>query len=139
MAWKKKDRFLDGSSDDDDDANTSVNPDKPKKRKPEKVNRWGKAEDRRFQELVADGTIKLKKTESLERIDKIGEKYFGGRTVRSFRNHYRGIVAKLRLEKKLAGGRRRIVGKTAQSYYFFWRRNSYLISPAFSCCENRRI
>jgi hypothetical protein len=72
MAWKKKDRFLDGSSDNDDNANTSVNPDKPKKRKPEKVNRWGKVEDRRFHELVADGTIKLKKTESLERIDKIG-------------------------------------------------------------------
>jgi hypothetical protein len=40
MAWKKKDRFLDGSSDDNDDANT-VNLDKPKKRKPEKVKSLG--------------------------------------------------------------------------------------------------
>ncbi len=104
MAWKKKDRFLDGSSDDDDDIkSTSTACAKPKKRRTEKVNRWGSAEDWRFNELVADGTIKLRKNESLKTIDKIGEKYFAGRSTRSFRDHYRGIVAKLRLEKKLAG------------------------------------
>ena len=77
MAWKKKDRFLDGSSDDDDSTSTARA--KPKKRRTEKVNRWGSAEDRRFNELVADGTIKLK-NESLKTIDKIGEKYFAGRS-----------------------------------------------------------
>ncbi len=132
MAWKKKDRFLDGSSDDDDDDSTSTARAKPKKRRPEKVNRWGSAEDRRFNELVADGTIKLRKNESLKTIDKIGEKYFAGRSTRSFRDHYRGIVSKLRLEKKLAGGRRRIAGKTDQSYYFFGGEiltSSSLLSP----------
>ena len=134
---KKKDRF-DGGSDVDDD-NTNTTPEKLKKRRPEKVNCWGSAEDWRFNELVVDGTIKLRKNESLQTIDKIGEKYFAGQSIRSFRNHYRGIVAKLCLERQLAGGRRCIAGKTAQSYYFFWQRNSHLISPAFSCCENRRI
>ncbi len=115
MAWKKKDKFLDGSSDDDSTSATSN-----KKRKKETVKRWGSVEDRRFNELVTDGTINIsKKQATLHEIDKIGAKYFAGRSVRSFRDHYRGITAKLRLERKLAGGRRRIAGKTVQSYCFF--------------------
>jgi hypothetical protein len=121
MAWKKRDKFLDGSSSDDDNDSTSTAREKPnKKRRKETVKRWGSPENRRFIELVDNGTIKIgKKNPTVQRIDKIGAKYFGGRSIRSFRDHYRRIVAKLRLEKKIAGGRRRIAGKTVQSYYFF--------------------
>jgi hypothetical protein len=132
MAWKKKDRF-DGSSDDNDNANTT--PEKPKMRRQEKVNCWRSAEDRRFNELVADGTIKLQKNKSLQMFDKIREKYFAGRSIRSFLSHYRGIVAKLCLEKKLAGGRCRIAGKTVQSYYFFGRE---ILTSSSLLQQNRR-
>ena len=56
MAWKKKDKFLDGSSDDDSTSATSN-----KKRKKETVKRWGSPENRRFIELVDNGTIKIAK------------------------------------------------------------------------------
>ncbi len=76
-------------------------------------------EDRRFNELVTDGTINIKKKATLQDIDKIGAKHFPGQSNRTFHNHYCGIVTKLRLERKLVGGRRRIAAKTVQSYYSF--------------------
>jgi hypothetical protein len=134
MARKKRDKFLDGSSSDNDNNITSTARKKPnKKRRKETVKCWGSPENWRFIELVDEGTIKIgKKNPTVQRIDKIGAKYFGGYSVRSFRNHYRGIAAKLHLERKLAGGRHRIAGKTVQSYYFFGGEiltSSSLLSP----------
>ncbi len=120
MAWKKRDNCS-------------------RKAKQEEEERWGSVEDRRFNELVTDGTINMKKNATLHEIDKIGGKHFRGRSNRTFRNHYRCIAAKLRLERKLAGGRRRIAGKTVQSYCFFGREiltSSSLISPL---ARNRRF
>jgi len=111
MAWKKKeDDFFDDN--DDDTNNEDSTPERTsKKRKKEKVKRWGSPENRRLKELVDDGTINLRKKASCPRIDQIREKHFAGRSLRSFRDHYRGLVSQLRLERKLAGGRKRLAGK----------------------------
>ena len=113
MAWKKKgDDFF-------NDEESTPEKEPSKKRKKEKVKRWGSPENRRFNELVEDGTIKLRKRAALQTIDKIGQKHFAGRSVRSFREHYRGLVAELLLDRKLTGGRQRLAGKCTHRLYFW--------------------
>jgi hypothetical protein len=111
MAWKnKEDDFF---NDDDTNNNEERTPEKEpsKKRKKETVRRWGSPENRRLKELVEDGTINLRKKATCPRIDRIREKHFPGRSLRSFREHYRGLVAELLLDRKLTGGRKRLAGK----------------------------
>ena len=112
MAWKKKEDDFFDDNDDDDTNNEDSTPEKSsKKRKKEKVKRWGSPENRRLKELVDDGTINLRKKATCQRIDRIREKHFSGRSIRSFREHYRGLVAELLLDRKLSGGRKRLAGK----------------------------
>ncbi len=109
MAWKKRgDDFFD---EDDDSEDSTPEKESSKKRKKEKVKRWGSPENRRLKELVDNGTINLRKKATCQRIDRIQEKHFAGRSQRSFCKHYHGLVSQLRLEKKLAGGRKRLAGK----------------------------
>ena len=133
MAWKKpEDDFFDDEdstkNNSDNESSTSATSErKPpgKKRKLESVKRWGSPENRRFNDLVADGSIKLRKKVNCKIIDKIGEKHFAGRSIRSFRDHYRGLVSQLRLERKLAGGRKRLAGECSHWSYYFCRENSH--------------
>lgn len=113
MAWKKKeDDFFDDNDDDDtNNEDSTQEKESSKKRKKEKVKRWGSPENRRLKELVDDGTINLRKKATCPRIDRIREKHFPGRSIRSFREHYRGLVAELLLDRKLSGGRKRLAGK----------------------------
>jgi hypothetical protein len=79
--------------------------------------------------LVADGSIKLRKKVNCKIIDKIGEKHFAGRSIRSFRDHYRGLVLQLRLERKLAGGRKRLAGKCSHCRIIFVERILTPLAP----------
>ncbi len=110
MAWKKRgDNFF--FDNDNDSEDSTPEKESSKKRKKEKVKRWGSPENRRLKELVDNGTINLRKKATCQRIHRIREKHFAGRSQRSFREHYRGLVSQLRLEKKLAGGRKCLAGK----------------------------
>ena len=119
MAWKKKeDDFFNDNDDDFNNEESTPEKEPSKKRKKERVKRWGSPENRRLKELVEDGTINLRKKATCPRIDRIREKHFAGRSVCSFREHYRGLVAELLLDRKLTGGRQRLAGKCTHWLYF---------------------
>jgi hypothetical protein len=110
MAWTKpEDNFF--KDNDTNDKESTPEKESSKKRKKETVRRWGSPENRRLKELVEDGTINLRKKATCPRIDRIREKHFAARSLRSFRDHYRGLVAELLLDRKLSRGRKRIAGK----------------------------
>ena len=99
-------------------------------RKGETIARWGSPERRRFAQLVADGTIDLEANPTSKVIDPL-RKWFGNRSVKSFRTQYKTCLAKHRVERDKAGGRKR--GKF--SLYLLFNPIAILLTgdPAHSC------
>lgn len=76
-----------------------------KKKSKQKVANWGDFENQKFAELVDNGTLDLTAPLTNAVIDPIAERHFGGRSLRSVREHLKDLAAQYRLEEDLAGGR----------------------------------